>query len=58
MSLSLEGTFSGPDGARRLVEEVPLLNRSELQAFFPNATIIAEGFCGFVKSWTAVSGFN
>jgi hypothetical protein len=44
--------------ARRLVEEVRLLTRSELQTLFPGATIIAERFSGFVKSWTAVGGFN
>ena len=45
-------------GARHLVEEVRLLTRNELQTLFPSATLIAEHFAGFVKSWTAVSGFN
>jgi hypothetical protein len=52
------GPCADPIGARRLVEEVRLLTRRELQMLFPSATIVAEWFCGFVKSWTAVSGFN
>jgi len=52
------GPCPDPSGARHLVEEVRLLTRSELKALFPSATIIAEPFFGFVKSWTAVGGFN
>lgn len=52
------GPCPDPIGARRLVEEVRLLTRSELQALFPSASILAERFCGFVKSWTAVGGFS
>jgi hypothetical protein len=52
------GPCPDPVGARRLVEEVRLLTRSELLTIFPSATLIAERFAGFVKSWTAVSGFN
>jgi hypothetical protein len=40
------------------VEEIQLLTRSELQALFPSARLEAERFCGFVKSWIAVDGFN
>jgi Methyltransferase domain len=52
------GPCPDPAGARRLVEEIRLLTRSDMQALFPGATIIAERFCGFVKSWSAVSGFH
>jgi Methyltransferase domain len=52
------GPCPDPSGARRLVEEIRLLTRSELQTLFPHAKIIAERFGGFVKSWTAVAGFN
>lgn len=44
--------------ARALVEEIRLLTRRELKALFPTATIIPEHFCGFVKSWIAVGGFD
>lgn len=52
------GPCPDPDGARRLVEEIRLLTRSELKSLFPDANLIAERFGGFVKSWTAVAGFN
>jgi methyltransferase family protein len=52
------GPCPDPTGARRLVEEVRLLTRNEMRALFPSATIVAERFGGFVKSWTAVGGFN
>ncbi len=52
------GPCPDPIGARRLVEEVRLLTRRELQALFPRGTLLAERFGGFVKSWTAVGGFN
>jgi len=45
-------------GAGRLVEEIRLLTHRELRSLFPGANIIAERFCGLVKSWTAVGGFN
>jgi Methyltransferase domain len=45
-------------GARRLVEEVRLLTWTELRELFPTARIVPERFCGLVKSWTAISGFN
>jgi hypothetical protein len=43
--------------ARRLVDEVRLLTKSELKTLFPEATLIPERFCGSVKSWTAIAGF-
>jgi hypothetical protein len=52
------GPCPDPIGARRLVEEIRLLTRSELKTLFPKANLIAERFGGFVKSWTAVAGFN
>jgi hypothetical protein len=52
------GPCADPMVARRLVEEIQLLTRSELQALFPSARLEAERFCGFVKSWIAVDGFN
>lgn len=52
------GPCPDPMEARRAVEEVRLLTHSELHRLFPGATLIAERFGGFVKSWTAVGGFN
>jgi Methyltransferase domain len=52
------GPCPDPVGARRLVEEVRLLTRRELRELFPRATIMAERFGGFVKSWTALGGFD
>ncbi len=52
------GPCPDPIEARRLVEEIRLLTRSELKTLFPNARILAERFGGLVKSWTAVAGFN
>jgi len=43
--------------ARKLVEEVRLLSKSELSAIFPGANLVPERFCGLVKSWTAMGGF-
>lgn len=51
------GPCPDPIGARRLVEEVRLLTRKELRELFPHANLVAERFCGFVKSWIAVGGF-
>jgi hypothetical protein len=51
------GPCPDPIEARRLVEEVRLLTRSELKALFPTARIVAERFCGLVKSWIAIGGF-
>ncbi len=44
--------------ARRLVEEIRLLSEHDMRVLFPGAKVIAERFCGFVKSWTAVGGFD
>ena len=52
------GPCSDATAARKLVEEVRLLSRTELMAIFPGATLIPEWICGFVKSWTAVGGFR
>lgn len=48
-----------PDAAKalKLVEEVRLLRETELRAIFPGATLLAERFCGLIKSWTAIQGF-
>jgi len=43
--------------ARRLVEEVRLLTRSELKRIFPNARIVPERVGPLVKSWIAIGGF-
>jgi hypothetical protein len=52
------GPCPDPVAARRLVEEIRLLTEAELKVLFPNARFLAERICGFVKSWTAVGGFN
>jgi hypothetical protein len=43
--------------ARNAVKEIRLLDKAELKAIFPNATLIPERFFGLVKSWTVVGGF-
>jgi len=54
--------WRGPCGdpliARRLVEEVRLMTRTELASIFPGARVVPERFCGLVKSWTAIDGFE
>lgn len=52
------GPCPDPIEARRAVEELRLLTRTELQELFPGATLLAERFGGVVKSWTAVRGFD
>ena len=52
------GPCPDPVKARELVEEVRLLTGSELREMFPNATLVSERFCGLVKSWTAIAGFE
>lgn len=52
------GPCPDPVGARRLVEEIRLLTRNDMQRLFPSARLLAERVCGLVKSWTAVSGFD
>jgi hypothetical protein len=51
------GPYPDCKQARRAVEEIRLLRRSELQSLFPTAQIVPERFCGCVKSWTAFGGF-
>jgi hypothetical protein len=51
------GPCTDATAARRLVEEVRLLSKSELRAIFPTASLVPERFCGLVKSWTAIGGF-
>jgi len=51
------GPCPDPVRARKLVEEIRLLSKSELKTIFPGATILPERFCGLVKSWTVVGGF-
>jgi Methyltransferase domain len=51
------GPCPDPVGARALVEEVRLMEKSELRAIFPTAKLVPERFCGMVKSWIAISGF-
>lgn len=52
------GPCPDPIKARRLVEEIRLLSGHDMRVLFPGAKVIAERFCGFVKSWTAVGGFD
>jgi Methyltransferase domain len=51
------GPCPDPAEARRQIEEIRLLTKRELTLLFPGATIIAEHFCGWVKSWTLIDGF-
>jgi SAM-dependent methyltransferase len=51
------GPFREVAAARNAVEEIRLLKKAELEAIFPNATLIPERFGGLVKSWTVVGGF-
>jgi SAM-dependent methyltransferase len=51
------GPFRNPDEARRMVREVRLLTRRELQGLFPGATLVPERCAGLVKSWVAHRGF-
>jgi len=52
----------GPCGTReeaeRLIDEVSLLTRGELVAFFPDALIVPERLGGLVKSWIVHSRFE
>ncbi len=52
------GPCPDPTQARRAVEEVRLLTGRELRAIFPGTTLLAERFCGLVKSWTATGGLT
>jgi hypothetical protein len=51
------GRGPDPEQARRVVEEVRLMRRGELQRLFPGATLVPERLGGLVKSWTAIDGF-
>lgn len=44
--------------AERLVDEVRLMSRRELQKLFPDASIRTERFCGLSKSFIAYDGFG
>lgn len=44
--------------ARRSVREVRLLTRAELRLLFPRSELRPERFCGLVKSWVALFGFD
>lgn len=46
------------EDAARLVDEVRLLTRRELQLLFPGAAIVPERFAGLVKSWVVHTGFT
>jgi len=51
------GPYPDPVKAQEAVNGVRLLSRNELESIFPGATLIAEPFCGMVKSWTVIGGF-
>jgi hypothetical protein len=51
------GRCEDPAVARRVVQEVRLLRRSEVADLFPEASIVAERFGGIAKSWMALHGF-
>lgn len=53
----LRGPYSDLEQARTSVREVRLMTRRELSRIFPNASIRAERFCSFAKSWIVYSGF-
>lgn len=50
------GPCTDPDKARLLVQEVRLVGGSAMRALFPQASILAERWCGLTKSWIAVGG--
>jgi len=52
------GPCPDPERARTLVSEVRLMSGRELRQMFPTAKLVPERFCGFVKSWIAISGFG
>jgi hypothetical protein len=51
------GRCPDPDFARRIVTEVRLMRRPELESLFPGAVVVPERFGGLVKSWIVVDGF-
>ncbi len=44
--------------AQAAVREVRLMKRRELAEAFPAARIVPERFCGLVKSWIVIGGFD
>jgi hypothetical protein len=48
------GPCPDPVEGRKLVEEIRLLRRRELQALFPDAELVEERFYGLTKSFVAV----
>lgn len=51
------GPCPDPVRARKLVQEVRLLRKSELRTIFPEASFLPERFCRWVKSWIVIGGF-
>ena len=51
------GPCPDPKRARDLVSEVRLMSQRELKSAFPGANVVAERFCGLVKSWIVIGGF-
>ncbi|MDM8007794.1 MAG: class I SAM-dependent methyltransferase [Phycisphaerae bacterium] len=50
------GPCPDPSAAERAIDEIRLLTAHELHVLFPNAVVLPERFCGFVKSWIAIGG--
>lgn len=50
------GKTPDPVRARRVVEEVRLMKRKELEEIFPEGRIEKERFLGIVKSWIVIGG--
>jgi hypothetical protein len=44
--------------ALEVVRHAQLLSRRDMRELFPEAKLVAERFCGLVKSWTAVCSGN
>lgn len=51
------GPYSDFEQARKSVKEVQLMTHRQLSQLFPDASIRAERFYGFVKSWIVFDGF-
>jgi predicted SAM-dependent methyltransferase len=47
------GKFWDKQFAQQYIDEIRLLDKSEMEALFPNGLIYKEMFCGLVKSFTA-----
>ena len=52
------GPYPDAADADRIVREVQLLTRSQLQRLFPDAAIVPERFAGLVKSWIVHSAIE